>query len=233
MRTPASDGQRVFSVQALTGALTVVFLLTPRLPLYADPIPLTAGTVEVNTGVRGARIFLQGDGFFIRTGGDEDFVTQLTFCRPCISPVVNMNGAWIPTFAPIADVLFNGVHYDQVYLGFFGTDLRFMTPDVTLTGTAPQTVTVPFTFSGQFDAFADFSLETHLFTASVVGTGKARAQFLVVPDSQPPLYGITLLPGKDFDLEYNFSAIPEPGTLLLMGSGFLGLVARRYRRHRT
>ena len=66
----------------------------------------------------------------------------------------------LPTGIPRGEVLFNGVHYDAVYFAG-GTVLKFTTPDVTLTGSAPdETTTVPFTFSGQLNAFSDLEFRT-------------------------------------------------------------------------
>jgi hypothetical protein len=60
-----------------TQLTTVTFLLALvglPVPLRADPIMLTGGTVEVAVGIPSARITLIGDGFRLRTG-TENFLT--------------------------------------------------------------------------------------------------------------------------------------------------------------
>ena len=63
--------------------------------------------------------------------------------------------------------------------------------------------------------------------------GTVRAGFFGVPAQfgEPVLHTPSTLPGTDFDLEYVFSpsAIPEPGTLVLLCTGVLAIAAARYR----
>jgi hypothetical protein len=85
----------------------------------------------------------------------------------------------------------------------------------------------------------DFSIdEAPIFTATLAGSGLARAGFGYVPGEGglSATYSITHLPGTDHHLEYQFStpaAVPEPSTLVLFGTGSLavvGLIRRRSRR---
>ena len=63
-----------------------------------------------------------------------------------------------------------------------------------------------------------------VFTTALIGSGTVGVS------TDPVLHSPTSLPGTDFDLEYVFSpsAIPEPGTLVLLCTGVLAIAAARY-----
>jgi len=216
--------------RAVIRALLIVVALP--LPLRADPITVTSGNVQVETSLLLARISLAGDRFAVSTGA-EDFFSDLRFCVPCEpNAPVNLGASWRPTSINGGTATVNGVRFPELFFGP-GSSGTFTTPSVTLTGSAPTTVTVPFTFKGTITGFASQELNDPVFTASLVGSGTARARFVPIVDSSGPLFNAVDLPGTDFQLEYTFSrvsATPEPGTLLLIGAGALVLEARRRRR---
>jgi hypothetical protein len=202
-------------------------------PLCADPITLTGGTVEVAVGIHSARITLIGDGFLLRTG-TENFLTALMASPFPEGTTVNLGSEWHPTDEFAGEATFNGVHYPQLYFGLPPTGGTFMAPSVTLTGEGLHTETAPFTFSGVVAAYATPStFDAPVFTATLIGSGTVRAGFFGVPAQfgEPVLHTPSTLPGTDFDLEYVFSpsAIPEPGTLVLLCTGVLAIAAARYR----
>lgn len=201
------------------------------LPLQAEPIRVTGGTIQGEPVIQAVRIALEGEGFSIRTGSGEDFYTPLAGCLPCESPVVNLGSRWQIGQSYGGQALVNGVRYDNVLFSP-GTVMTFTTPNVTLTGTAAQTVSVPFTMTGVLKGYSDPNQENLLFSVDVTGRGTARARFSTFMFEGQTFYNTTTLPGTDYRLEYQFSAVPEPGTLLLVATGVVSVVSKTYRRSR-
>jgi hypothetical protein len=189
--------------------------------------------VNINT----ARIAFLGDDFLVRTA-TEDFFTSIgsNWPFPAGTPI-DLGGAWRPTDTRVGEAVFNGVHHPELFFGFGPSGGTFVTPSVILTGYGRQTVTLPFTFSGFVTAFETANPgpeDEPVFTTALVGRGTARAGFVgFPPEGQfPGAYSPIELEGADFQLEYVFSQpepIPEPGTLALLGTGALGIVAARHR----
>jgi hypothetical protein len=215
----------------------VALLLGYPCSVRADPITLTGGNVQVEVNLKGARVNLEGDGFFVRTVTEDFFAPIANWPFPLATPV-NLGGLWRPTSTPAAAALFNGVLYPSIDLGF-GTSGTFTTPSMTLTAPDPlpvggrtgdTTISLPFTFTGQLVAFDSFNTDTELFRTSLVGSGTATARFRFTTDGEVVLYTPARLVGKDYQLDYFFSrvsAVPEPGTLLLLSTGGLAIVMRR------
>jgi hypothetical protein len=152
---------------------------------------------------------------------------------------VTLGGVWQPTDIRGGQAIFNGVYYQQLYFGFGQSGGTFVTPPVTPTGLGEQIVSVPFTFTGFVSAFATPNPgpgDAPVFSANLFGGGTATAAFFGLPPENgiPALYSPTVLPGADYQLLYAFSpgaaAVPEPGTVMLLGTGVIGLLGLRYRR---
>jgi hypothetical protein len=221
------------NTQLTTVTAFLLALVGLPVPLRADPITLTGGTVEVAVGIHSARITLIGDGFRLRTG-TENFLTALMASPFPEGTTVNLGSEWHPADEFAGEATFNGVHYPQLYFGLPPTGGTFVAPSVTLTGEGLHTETVPFTFSGVLAAYATPStFDAPVFTTALIGSGTVRAAFFGVPAQfgDPVLHSPVTLPGTDFDLEYVFSPspIPEPGTLMLLCTGVLAIAAARYR----
>jgi PEP-CTERM motif len=224
-----------------TLAVALVALVALPLPLRADPIAITGGTVQVEVSISDARITFLGDNFMVRTG-TEDFRTDVGSKYPfAAGTAINLGGVWHPIDTRGGEAIFNGVHYPELYFGFSTSGGTFMTPSVTPTGLGEQILTGPFTFSGFVTAWATPNPEPEdvpVFTANLFGGGTATAAFFGSPpqDEFPGFYSPTFLPGADYQLLYAFSPgaapIPEPGTMMLLGTGVIGLLGLRYRRPR-
>jgi hypothetical protein len=121
----------------------------------------------------------------------------------------------------------NGVKYPQL---FYQGEFTFTGPDVVLPVVVdpdgPLRIRGPFTFTGQLAAFTTASLTgTPVFAEQLMGSGTAEV-ILDLPVGR--VEGLASLS----DLDYTFTAVPEPSTLLLLGSGFV-VVAKTLRQRRS
>ena len=221
--------------------VALVALLVLPLTLRADPIAITGGTVQVETSIHSARITFLGDNFMVRTG-TEDFRTDIGSKFPFPEgTAINLGGVWQPTDTRGGEAIFNGVHYPELYFGFSTSGGTFLAPSVTPTGPGEHVLTVPFTFSGFVTAWAvpePGPEDVPVFRVNLFGGGPATAAFFQSPpeDGSPAVYFPATLPGADYQLQYVFSPvaapIPEPGTMVLLGTGVVGLLGLRYRKAR-
>jgi hypothetical protein len=195
----------------------------------AEPIPvqITAGSLEM--GNIGGILSLAGDHGFTFTGG----VTVVggvfgprNACTPCLpGEPVSLSSTWGGNDLA-GTATFQGVTYTQV--GSLASGHAFGT--VTFSGPAPlappleglsSTVIAPFDFAGQFS-----------FPAMGGGAGEVAALFGSGTATIGLFRSSLDIPWSYANASFTFDQVdpvPEPGTLLLVGTALAGLAARRRR----
>lgn len=192
------------------------------------------GSGEDDTG-----FWAEGPGFYFQTGAIFPFTGEpVVVCNPCapgtplsLSSTVTVDG-WQAGSASL-----DGQTFTNVY---FSGSLSFRAGSVLIPEVAPQpdgleeTVIVPAfsaaTFYGSLTAFADPSLTgTPLFSAELVGS-----RIFTVTAGFGNLGDGVFLDYVDYYASENAAPTPEPGSLLLFGSGMAWVTARwRKRQHGT
>ena len=201
-------------------------------PLRAEPIVITSGLLVVTPGLFSSRpMALQGEGFsFIGSIASNANVQPFLLCFFSCEP-----GTTISMYATGSggDVRGDVTYLDESFPCCSGVDRFRATMSVDFTGEAvlpplggdTAEVTAPFLFEGGIRPPPSTSLPSGTLTGGGLATLSLRA-------TTPPPGGV---PGWQFQrLEYLFiedpSVVPEPASMLLVGSGLAVLLKLRRRR---
>jgi hypothetical protein len=206
---------------------TLVVTLALAAPARAETIVITSGLLEWAAGSGpGANVTLAGDGFTFtgRTGfGIFNPPAQCSVPECTLGSSVNLRA------------LFTGMD-----LGGTATfEGRTFTAVGSLAGTSSAaaewtgSLTIPTTFTGglltaPFMFTGDFAFEEDPTTSwrhlDLLGSGTARLMFTPYP-GEPGAFSLSSL-----RYEFDSAPVPEPTSMLLIGSGLAGLAALRRRR---
>lgn len=218
-----------------TFALLLFALLLFPFEARADALAITGGSYRISTPFRtpdpryiSLGFELQGTNFRA-AGGESDGANRRagSNCQhPCQAGSTFSLNAENNLFVenPTSLLQING----QDRFGWFqGGGLLFQTDGVMipLNAGAELTLTASFTMRGMI-SFAEYDLQNLAFTgfkfdSEVFGSGIATISLFFSQLSQD--YQIA-------SVRYDFTAVPEPATMILLGTGLAGIVARHRRR---
>lgn len=203
----------------------VMLVFTPT--VHADPIVITGGSLTIVGIFGGPTYSISGQNFSATSvGGDPGNTPN---CLPCPSgSPISLNSFMIGSSLGHGTATINGTTFDPV---FFLGQFSFGAGNVILPpGTTDLVVTTPFAFNGNIEGCLPNSLvcTTEVFaTRDLIGQGIATAHFAFggVLDNGVTLYSFR-------SITYQFQEVPEPMTVILLGSGLIGLGARLRSRSR-
>ena len=212
--------------------LLIALVLLSRGVAAADPITVTSGFVAFTDEPGAFRV--AGTGFDVAFGFAPQVVSGTFWYDHCASGcaagmVVDF-GTTTYTFSENFQGYggtVNGIEYPQL---FRTGELTFTGPAIQLPSMLPEPGTpnalllAPFTFSGSVSLFTtEERTGPPIFSSQLTGRGTARV--FSAPISSR-LFVVD-------DLEYTFTAVPEPSTFAMLVPGMIGLAVLRKRRFRA
>ena len=195
----------------LLAMFTFAILLVLTDQARADDI--TSGFLT--TTPSGTQIYTFAGTNFTMSGVAGDFGNVPAFNNPHrVGSPINIGSTFVGASlgsgsATVGDISYTNVFYAGV-TDFFGSAIA-----------RPVSTSAPFTFQGTLLGFADSQRTQPLFTLSLSGQGSALLQTSAII---PGINAVSVV-GVRYDFQ-PAAGIPEPTTLLLLGTGLAGVAAR-------
>jgi len=214
----------------LIGLCTVLLFatLTPS-TAQADPIVVTSGSLTVSGFFQAPNYSFAGQNFSVTAHGGDPGFTGPTSCFPCVGGSLNVNSFFAGTSLGQGTVTINGTTFNNIFIA--GT-FQFTAASVVVPPPVSAiTLTTPFTFSGLMNGCTVQHLSCTssdiVFTTQLSGSGIAFVELAFFQTSSLTFYQFK-------SVTYVFSdPVPEPMSLLLLGSGLAALTGARLKRRMT
>ena len=218
--------------------LLFALFLFPSLA-HADPIVITSGSVQLPAGgpfrydLSGENAHIQGSGSFAFYSTPIDrcgFVSGVSPNWNCIPGGTLYSGAALGDFGTINAEINGTIIVPRGLGGSWNFRSDFVTiPDG---GADNLTLTTTFTFQGSLNEGNAVPFSVTGFHPSFVGQGITTIQLVRLYSNftllhpEIPFYTVA-------SATYTFTPVPEPATLLLLGTGLSGVAAQAFRRRRS
>jgi hypothetical protein len=189
-----------------------------------------------NVILANALVDIEGDTFSLTGFFQEGGAFTCNPCLPGSNPISMFWGGDTST----GSATVNGVSYPKVALGFIHFEVG---GTATLPPDGPTHFTVAFPFSVRDDDFGaagtsilGFEDSLHgglLFALDVIGSGTAEMSVSRILSGDPTMPIHYFTESLSFSFAADDAPIPEPTSLLLLGTGLVGVIVRRARRAPT